>query len=348
VFSLQIVAALLGSPLWAHAVYRSRDVDLGGPFGEFIQGLVGFGFLLPDYFTAPVPVEVSPVLVISVTVIALLCLVAGLLNRRFPYRPDPPVEVAGSWKALIPAAAGFSLIIVALALLAWRRQSAIAVTALMPLLALLALPLVRRLWPVIRHAVAGRSSRIPFTGNGMAFFLLLSAVPALLLLLVSLFKTMLIARGFMLFVPFLLVIQAAGVELISRRRLLAVPLLAALAVIHFYSVDYYRTLPGPTDYQTLAQQMTDRMEADDLVFVYPKDYVTTPLYYYFPGQDGRFIARDYAGAIAAHPDARVWIVLFEDYKDPSAGMRTALQGHRVIDRVSAQGCTAELYAPGRR
>lgn len=347
VLSLQVVAALLGSPLWAHAVYRSREVDLGGPLGEFVQGLTGFGFLVPNFFTMPVPVDIPLLLTGAVTVLALLCLVAGLFNRRFTYRANAPVEPAGDWKRLIPVAAGFALIIVALALLAWRRQTAISVTALVPLLALATLPVTRRLMPGVRAALARCPACTALTGNGITFLAILCMIPSLLLILVSLFKTMLIARGFMLFVPFLLIIQAAGVELVSRRRLLAIPLLAALAVVHFYSVDYYRTLPGPTDYQTLAQQITDRMATDDLVFVYPNDYVTTPLYYYYQGEIDRFIPGDYAATLAAHPGARVWIVLFEDYKQPSEEMRAALQDYRVIERVSAHGCSAELYAPVR-
>ena len=53
VLGLQALVAILGSPLWGHAVYRSRPIDLGGPTMAFIQDFVNFGFLfLPDYFTS--------------------------------------------------------------------------------------------------------------------------------------------------------------------------------------------------------------------------------------------------------------------------------------------------------
>jgi 4-amino-4-deoxy-L-arabinose transferase-like glycosyltransferase len=348
VLSLQVTAAIVGSPLWAHAVYRSREIDLGGPTWSFIQDFLNFGFLyLPDYFTSDLPRDVAPGIELAVTAIALVCLLGGLLSRSFMLALDPPVEPASTWKRLLPVAAGFALIIVALAITAWRRQTAIAITALVPLVALSVLPVTAFLWPRMAGALGRHSAWKPFANNGVTFILLLGAVPALLLILVSMFKTMMIARGFLLFVPYLLVVQAVGVEVITRKRLLAIPLLVILAAIHLYSVDFNRKIPGPTGYRELAQQMIERMEADDLVFVYPNDWVTTPLYYYFQEQQGRFIHRDYVMALETHPASRVWVPGFAGYKEPSAAMRAALQGYRIIDHISAHGCGADLYATAR-
>jgi len=349
VFSLQVLVAIIGSPLWAHAVYRSRPIDLGSPTMAFIQDFINFGFLfLPDYFGSSVPRDVSPTIELAVTVIALVCLFGGLMNRAFSLRLDPPGEPADAWKGLVPVAAGFALIIIGLSILAWSRQAAMAVTALVPVAALFALPVVTRIWPHVT-AVFSRCSFCQLSrNNSVLFFLVPGILPAFLLILVSLFKTMMIPRGFMLFVPFLLVVQAAGADIIMRRRMLALPLLVLLAAIHIYSIDYYRKVPGPTDYRELAQQMNDRMRADDLIFVYPRDWVTTPLFYYFQGQEGRIVAEDYSGALDKHPTARVWLPLFAEYKGPSEEMHEALQHYNLVDHVSAHNCEADLYVSGQK
>jgi uncharacterized membrane protein len=348
IFSLQVLVAILGSPLWAHAVYRSRPIDLGGPTLAFIQDYLNFGFLfLPDYFSSSLPRDVSPSIELFATFLALTCLIVGMMNRSNRLRLDPPGEPIDAWKRLVPVAGGFVLIIAGLALLAWQRQAAIAFTALVPVVALSALPLLSRVWSRVRLALGSFLSPRWSADNAVLLFMVLGLLPALLLSVVSIFKTMMIARGFLLFVPFLLVVQAAGVDAIMRRRVLALPLLAALVAIHLYSVDYYRKVPGPNDYRGLAQQMTDRMQPDDLIFVFPRDWVTTPLFYYFQDRPERIIAGNYAEALAAHPAARVWVPLFADYREMSDGMREPLKHYTVIDRVSSHNCAAELYQPGR-
>ena len=231
------------------------------------------------------------------TVIALACLLAGLINRDYTLRLDPPGEPIDAWKKLIPVATGFALIIIALSIMAWRRQVTIAVTALVPILALFALPAAYHVRSRLLSSFRRCSFSQPFASYSVLFFLMLSVLPAALLVLVSLFKTMMIARGFLQFVPFLLVIQAAGVEFISRKRLLAVPLLVMLVAISLHSIDYYRKVPDPNNYRGLAHQMIDRMQAGDLIFVYPRDWATTPLFYYFQGQEKRIVAKDYSEAL---------------------------------------------------
>lgn len=348
IFSLQVLVAILGSPLWAHAVYRSRPIDMGSPTMAFIQDFANFGFLfLPDYFSSVVPRDISPTFELAVTVIALACLLAGLINRAYTLRHDPPHEPVDAWKKLIPVAIGFSLIIIALSILAWRRQTAIAITAIVPLVALLALPAINHIWPQVTAAFSRCAPCQRIINNSVLFILMLSALPVSLLVLVSMFKTMMIPRGFLQFVPYLLIVQAAGVEYISRKRMLAIPLLIILAAIHLYSFDYHRRVPDPTDYRGLAHQMINVMQADDLIFVYPRDWATTPLFYYFQGQEKRIVADDYSDVLAAHPSSRVWMPLFTDYKKPSKEMHEALQNYKIIDHVSAHNVEADLYSPDK-
>ncbi len=346
IFSLQVLVVILGSPLWAHAVYRSRQIDLGGPTMAFIQDFVNFGFLyLPDYFTSSPPRDISQGIELVATGVALVCLLAGFMNRSNVLKLDPPGDSMDAWRKLVPVAAGFALIILALSMAAWRRQGPIAVTALVPLLALLSLPAACHVWPRVTKLFSICTGGWQPQNNSVIFFLVLGMLPAALLILVSLFKTMMIARGFMLFVPFLLVIMAAGVETIGRKRVLLIPLAAVLLVIHAYSIQYYRGTPGPNDYRGLAQQMTDRMHADDLVFVYPKDWATTPLFFYFQDQEQRLIGENYAEALAASPSSRVWLPLFAGYKGPSDEMREALQSHVIAGHISAHKIEADLYVP---
>jgi 4-amino-4-deoxy-L-arabinose transferase-like glycosyltransferase len=344
-FSLQALAGMLGSPMWAHAVYRSREIDLGTPSLSFLQDFINFGFTyIRDYFTSVPPRDVSSGIELAATGLALACLLGGLLNRRYRLVLESSQEPLSAWRMLIPVAVGFSLVIVALAISAWWRQGLIAVTSIVPLLLLVSVPAMYYSVPRIRSVLGGAAGRRQFMDSGVVFLLMLGLSPALFLVLVSFFKTMMIERGFLLFVPFLLVIQAAGVEYIARRRILVAPLLVALLAVHMHGIDFHRKVPGPHGYGSLAQQIHERMEPEDLLFVYPEDWLTTPLFYYFTDYD-RIIGNDYVAVMADRPNARVWLPLITLYKPASEAMREALQGHVIVDHISAHNIEAYLYAP---
>jgi len=344
-FSLQALAGMLGSPMWAHAVYRSREIDLGAPSLGFVQDFINFGFTyIPDFFVSEPPRDVSSGVELAVTGLALACLLGGLLNRRYRLALESSQEPFSAWRMLIPVAAGFTLVIVALAMLSWRRQGLIAVTSIVPLVLLLLVPAMYYSVPRIRSVLGVNAGGRQIMDSGVVILLMLGLFPALMLVLVSFFKTLMIERGFLLFVPFLLVIQAAGVEYIARRRILAAPLLVVLLAVHMHGIDFHRKVPGPTGYGSLAQQIHDRMQPEDLIFVYPKDWATTPLFYYFPEHD-RIIGHDYVAVMADRPNARVWLPLFTGYKSASVAMRMALKNHVIVDHISAHNIEAYLYVP---
>ena len=72
--------------------------------------------------------------------------------------------------------------------------------------------------------------------------------------------------------------------------------------------------------------------------------VTTPIFYYLQGEEDRFIADDYAGALRRRPDARVWVIR-PDYLPMPGPMEDALRDRRQSDSIVAHSIRVDLYDP---
>lgn len=341
VLGLQTLAVILGTPMWAHAVYRAYSQPQNATSLAFVQDFVNFGFLFQPDDWSLAPRDVAPGvewLITGLAVVALGSFLARPRTRR--WRPaDPDEGFAPS--LLLPVAAGFALIAVALGREAFRRQTLVMATGLVPLLAWAHLAV----WYRIRSPGAGSDGRSPAPGGPDPVAVTL-AVSLGLVLTLGLFVPFLVSRGMLILVPLLLLVLGAGLaELLRRSRPAGVLALAGLAVLGITSVLYFRAKPGPNDHRGLADAMTPRLLDDDRIFVPNRDWVTTPIYYHLPDRFDQLVAEGYAEA-TTHPDVdRVWVLRYSDIPTPPE-MLDALASFRATDSVASLRSVAVLYERG--
>ncbi len=150
-------------------------------------------------------------------------------------------------------------------------------------------------------------------------------------------------RAFLIFVPYVLILIAAGVSVLFDVKALRIPLAAALAVLFAASVVYlYGTPISPRDYRGIAAQIKAHQRPGDMIFLRPKSWIDTPVTYYLDHR--KLVATDYAGAVAHNPQARVWVILWAQ-PEPYPEMRPALAGFTQVATLHAEQASALLFAP---
>jgi len=352
--TLQMVVAALGSPSLAHIVYRGDDVTLPGPSLSFAAEYLSFGFAFePDVWSIP-PRGLSSAISIALLAAAVLLLIVGATRSgrdaapRAGNEPSPP-PLGGP----MIVAAGAASVIFGLTMVAFRHQTAMAVVFFLPFVAVL-LPSLgprahRWLHGGPRPLIGRWWQRVLTTRSSIS--LLLATLPAVVIGALSFWTSMLTSRGFLIFVPFLLLVIGAGVMRLASRPLVTGGLIAALAFLGASSAVYWSRYPSEQfDYQDLAAQMNRHLRPGDLIFVPPVLWVVTPLYYHLGDQGQRYVTSDYDDVAAASPDQRVWLLYFDsyqwgEYRITSDEMLRAVRGYREAAEVSALRARARLMVP---
>lgn len=336
-FSLQALCVILGSPMWTHAVYQARHEPQDATSLAFAQDFLNFGFLFrPDDWSL-VPRDIPWLPEAGLTVLALAAVWLFFRSRRHARMPESGGEALAPLPLFV-LAAGFALIIVALAREASRRNTLMAATALVPLLAASGATLFARLGPV-RAPLSPERSRspwlapVPWAGLGTAA----------LVMLMGLFEPFLTPRGMLVALPPLLVVLAVGLRELARWAPAAgVAVLVAVAGAHVASILYYRELPAPNDYRALASAMTSEFESEDVILVRGRDWVTTPIFYHLQGNHHRLIARNHAEEIERRGVDRVWVLRFSR-RPLRPDVEAAVDGFEAAARVEALRSEATLY-----
>ncbi len=345
----QLTALIVSFPVIALAVHQSPKTEWAEPMLEFFE----FGYLFNSgsfrFGEAPTP----PIPHLALLALGLGFTVAGMLARPKPQRPITPLtDAPPSSRGIRWAMTGLGAVVASLivaAAFSWftagqkRRLVCLAISAL-PLATALAFPLVDRLIqsaassaPGGMRALAARLSRVTP---------ILTLTPIACLGIVSLGRAAFTARGMLVAVPFLTLLCAQAVELrlprLVRWGILA-PLLLAL---HATSTLWFqKNEASPRDYAGFAHALEHRLEPTDRIFV-GNNYADPPLLYYLPTRHGQFVPAESASAIASAPNARVWVILYED-QVLTPEMTQVLAGRARGDTVQAFGCRADLYAPRR-
>jgi hypothetical protein len=169
-------------------------------------------------------------------------------------------------------------------------------------------------------------------------------LPFALLSLISLFRPMLISRGLLLCVPLLLAMIAIGLLRLPSANALRATLAGLLIAGHLGSLAFFRGVPNPNDYREIAEQVKAELTLDDLIFVPPRNWVTTPVFYHLGEQHSRIVADDWFEAASGNTGSRIWLLLFSDQKVPGP-MHAALSGHRLTRSMHAHRARALLYVP---
>jgi 4-amino-4-deoxy-L-arabinose transferase-like glycosyltransferase len=340
---LQALAAVLASPILAHAAMTGRNNAADPPTLQFLEHYFSFGFAFHHGAYDPEGGPAGPTALVQLAILALslVLLVLGLTRR--PNEPAIDTPAPKGWlPPLLIASAGAFAVIVGFLFMAERRVRAVAGASVLPwLMALVPLvltqvrPLIRRFAPWLDRLI----ERQPWL-VGLVWMI---AIPPVLGIWVISFKLMLTApRAFAIFVPFFLILIAVAVDRLARPRWVAPALTAGLAALFAWSAALLLQAPtSPRDYRGLAQKIAAAARPDDLYFVKPRHWLYSPMLYYLPRRG--LAPQDYARVVAAFPRSRVWVLSFEDR--PTQEMTNALAGYRLAGREEALNATAALYVP---
>jgi hypothetical protein len=148
-------------------------------------------------------------------------------------------------------------------------------------------------------------------------------------------------QALLVFVPYLLIVLASGTRSVASRVVVAAPLAIVLFLFFAASTWYFHEMPSsPRDYAAIAGLINARLKEDDVIFVQPKKWYVTPIFYYL--DPSRLIAKDYSAYTAQRQRVRVWVVLF-GRENSTPEMAGALQNFHLRDQVTALGARGLLY-----
>jgi hypothetical protein len=341
---VQTLAFILGAPLLSQAAMTGVSGFAMPPTLEFVGQYLAYGFAYfrPPYTFNDLHPAVWALLVLSGLAFTVRGLTAPAADQGpsddTPSAPLPPVVLC---------AIGAAVIMFGVGIIAYVRNAALMGMSVIPLAALLIpfgaawfRPVLARILPAVERGL-GRA------GGPSGLIAVQALVPPLVVFLISYKIDLTVERAFLIFVPYLLILIAAGVMAFSRGRIAALGLASALAAIFYGSVVVAAgALNTPRDYRTLAQSMQAQMQPGDLMFVRPRNWTTTPIFVYL--NRNQLVAGDYAQALQRSPTSRIWVLSFGQEAPATAQMLAPLSGHRRIGQaksVSQEVATADLYAP---
>ena len=349
----QVLLFIAASPLLTLVVYQARPMFLGDRPLAAVKGYLTFGFLFE-----PNPIAISsPEWLIWLSAIlpwlALLLLGFSVLARKTKTPATQVDEPRAPTRIVLGIATVASCVVILFAV-----NAAAAVfphkTTLLRSTVLLPLAACAFAWSV-QFFAERRASRflwLPRVGlhleHDRLLVILMATVPVSLIAALSLLVPFFAPRAMLLFTPFLLILLAYGVSFVTTKkrkasRVGAGVLLVLLGIAHTTSVRSSLSFPGPADYKTAALGLLDDLEASDWIFL-RRHWATTPIFYYLKGEESRFIADDYAGAVRRRPSARIWVIR-PDYLQMPKLIEDALRDKRQSDSIVAHGVRVDLYDP---
>ncbi len=339
---LSVVAAL---PIVQLSVFQNPPSRWHEAAAEFFA----FGYLFDaraSFFgEGPEPPVGAPWLI----GIGALLLVLGALAVREPAHAPPPIASGPRPLRVLEWAVALGTT-AALALFAVYTLSRPGVDPL-PMWALVGLPLLAvRALPWLERRAAALAARPPAWLDRAALDLPLSLVlallPVLCMLAVSSVRGAFVARGTVVFLPFLAIALAQGLGALLRLRWVGAAALAFVLALHLVSVRYFQAAQGsPRDYRGLAQRIEAELRPTDLVLV-KNDFGYPPFIYYLRHASGQLVYADYSTAVAAAARARVWLVHFTN-AEVSEEMLRAVESLEESRALEVHGGRALLFTPPR-
>ncbi|MCA0273217.1 MAG: glycosyltransferase family 39 protein [Proteobacteria bacterium] len=345
ILQLQAVALILSVPELLHAVYRARGGAASEPSLGWLSDYFSFGFLYRsdgNVWDAELPGAFASGLLLLA---ALILLGLALRVRGI----DRPPLAAGRdlrlWR-VVALALVVTAFMMWLATIAYSRNWALYVVATAPLLSLFLPKIATYLAGTITGRLHGFVRWRERANSATVLIWMLAVVAPLATFAGSGIMSLLASRAFLVLVPYLLLLLVAPVVLLPRHRLVRGAGISALVGLFLGSIPLARQMNiSPVDYKTLVAEMAPLMRPEDMVFVRDKDWVDAPLFYYM--RDARYVFSDYAAALKAAPEARVWLVTWPYEERPVINdeRREALVSYRLVEHVTARRASAELFLP---
>lgn len=333
----QALSFILAAPMLSHAWMTGRTEAAPPPTLEFLANYFSFGFLF-QHGAYQEPIVRLP-LAASLVVLAIsLVLIRYGLRAPTAERDEPDPPAAPSIWPLALAASGTFVLMAGIAVVANVRNEELALVSVVPFLALAVPRIVAHTRPRLAR-FESLDALLTRARNPTALVPLQAFLPAILIFAISYAIRLTAPRAFAIFVPYLLIVVAAGVVAMPRRILAIV----ALAVIFPASAVMLHDVPvAARDYQGLARAINSRLQAGDVIFTPPQDWAYTPMYFYL--DHARLVSFDYAGALRRDPRPRVWVLSMLN-QPPTVEMASALAGYRPATKVKAFKADAILFVP---
>ena len=277
----------------------------------------------------------------SLVVLTLLLVGAGALAART--RPtaltaEPAAAACPKGRACFGVLAAVTLL--STGLIAWFAATVdpLRASARSLLLACAALPPLLALVGGIWSGFVARGRPTPAAGARERRVLLaaLALLPLIAMVAVSRFRGVLVVRGTVVFVPFLLLAVTAGVVALRRTRWLSAAACAATLLLAAMSIGIFREAAGTrNDSRGLATALAVQLRPGDLVLV-SNDYRTSALLYNFPPEQRRqFAALDDGPARLAERPRRVWIVRWNE-EPPHSPEWDEMEGFALAGEVRGE------------
>jgi hypothetical protein len=235
-----------------------------------------------------------------------------------------------------------TVVMAGLALLSFRHIRYLMPISVFPVIALALLPAAAGIGPHLRWIDALRE-RLAIVAAFTSPVAILALVPLLMVFVASFFRPMVDAQAMLVFVPYLLIVLAAGARHLSKNKVVVAALAIAIVSLFSASAWHFHAMPSsPRDYAAISKEIKEQLGENDVIFVRSRKWFETPLFYYL--DPSRLVATDYAASIAKRSHVRVWVVIFHKDKMQKE-MEAALDanGFSVTQEVKALGSRGLLY-----
>lgn len=336
---LATLAGILASPMLAHAAIGARGDAAPPPTLRFLADYLTFGFLFEGGVTAKAAADIGPAIRLAALAASAALLGLGLARRGEP--PALPAPAVVRWLAPLALASLAAFLVIGgfIAVLDHPRK---ALWATLPLpWAALAVPVLATLAGRGIAALPDPVRRMLREGTLTELAPLLAFAPVLALFAASFVMPVTAPRAFLMFVPYLLLVAAAGLDRLLRWPVLAGLAGLALAALFGFSIVAAGRVPPSRDYQGLAAKLNAQLRPGDRILLPRADWRYTPVTVYLPHD--ALLAADAPAELARAAPPRVWLVQFEDgIRKPG---RPALAGYGEAGEIDALNGRAILFVP---
>lgn len=345
----QAFAILLGLPVFPLLIFQAPSAAWFQVPWEYAELGYAQASILP-FFGEDAPAHLPHFVGIMLT--AVLVGLGLLARTRHSAEDASPISTGaqGLWtrastRALLIAAVAMTLALIAFAEVLPRRDR-VSLTALRACAALPALVvgvllpleswLGRRLGQERASGTQPRSAIHPAP--------LLATLPFGLLLLASLHRDAIAARGTIAFLPYLLWSVALGLETLRPHRRLCLTAAAGLALLAFTSLRFFKSGEAcPRDYRSATETIRAGFQEGDRIFV-RNDILQPPLFFGLQDHHDDLVHGNWKAAIEDPATRRVWVPRLE-IQTEHPELESALIPWDPQEVIEHHGITVALYVP---
>jgi 4-amino-4-deoxy-L-arabinose transferase-like glycosyltransferase len=340
----QFAAIIAASPVIQLSMYQNPPTQWRQSALEYFG--FGYAFYSESLFFG----ERHPLAVLSIPLVVVCFVLIALALRNPAELPAHTAETSensgSSMLGVIAAAVIATAIMIAFPLIAppgKAGRAQLLAVAILPLVLVIGLLICHRLLAALaRGKLHERLRNSPLPGP---LSLWLALMPWGVMFTLSVLRPSFVARGALIFVPFLLLVLARAVRSLMRSKLATAFVLTIVFALHVGSVLYFRKVESSgRDYRTLAARLREQVQPSDVILLRNR-FSQPPLLYYLPEYLDQFVPLEQLRNRPLEPSRRVWVVEFEEPGDST--LYRAVRDRQELSEVTAYGSRAVLFAPSQ-